>query len=189
MANLYIKNNNQRDAYSSPWSRKEAILIRLWKLTWILFVSWLPKVFSCWYIFLLRLFGCKVEGRPFIAPSCKIYAPWLLKIGHKSCLAPKSEVYNLGPVTIGERATIAQHSYICNGTHDLSDKRLPLLVGDMCIDDDVFIGAKAIVLPGVLLKEGCVIGAGSVVTRDVEPWTIVAGNPARYIKRREMKNE
>ena len=189
MANLIYKNKSQKSRYSSPWNRKEAVLIRIWECFWNLFIRWNPKLFFPWHLFCLKIFGCKVYGRPFIAPTCRIYAPWLLKISNKACLATGCEVYNLGPIEIGERATIAQYAYLCNGTHDLSDPKSPLLVGEIKIQKDVFIGAKAIILPGLTISEGSVIGAGSVLTKDTEPWGIYAGNPAKYIKRRILKNE
>ncbi len=158
-----------------------------------MFVKWLPKPFYHWHIVLLKMFGCKIHGHVFIAPSCRIYAPWLLEIGNNSCLGPRSEVYNLGPVTIGERTTLAQYVYVCNGTHDLSNPILPLLVGNIEIGDDVFIGAKAIILPGLHISNGSVVGAGSVLTKDTETLKIYAGNPAKFIKERRInkysKNE
>ena len=184
MSRIHIKNKNQKDAYTSPWSKKESILIRIWELVWLLFVRWLPKFCYPWYCFLLKLFGCKIKGKPFIAPSCRIYAPWLLEINDKACLGLRSEVYNLGPVKIGERAVIAQYSYLCNGTHDFSDKKLPLLVGEMEIEKDVFIGAKSIILPGLLIREGSIVGAGAILTKDTENFGIYGGNPAKFIKKR-----
>lgn len=182
-----MKNRYQKDGYSSPWPKSQAILIRIWELVWTLFVRWLPKPFYRWHVFLLRIFGCKVHGHVFIAPSCRIYAPWLLEIGNRSCLAPRSEVYNLGPVKIGERVTIAQYTYICNGTHDLSNPILPLLIGNIGIADDVFIGAKAIILPGLNLSNYSVVGAGAVLTKDTEPYGIYAGNPAKFIRKRIIR--
>lgn len=181
---LYMKNSCQVDGYSSPWSRKQAILIRVWEVVWTLFVRWLPKPFYHWHVMLLKMFGCKIHGHVYIAPSCRIYAPWLLEMKSRSCLGSRSEVYNLGPVTVGERTTIAQYAYICNGTHDLSNPILPLLVGDIEIGNDVFVGAKAIILPGIKLGDGSVVGAGAVLTKDTEPFMIYAGNPARKIKGR-----
>jgi putative colanic acid biosynthesis acetyltransferase WcaF len=188
MPHVYLKNVHQTDATISPWNRREAILIRVWEVVWTLFVRWLPKPFFRWHVLLLKLFGCKVHGRPFIAPTARIYAPWLLEIGHRSCLASRSEVYNLGPIRIGERVTVAQYAYLCNGTHDMSTRVMPLLVGDMQIGDDVFIGAKALILPGLTLGEASVVGAGSVLTKDTEPFGIYAGNPAKYIKKRILKD-
>ena len=111
-----------------------------------------------------------------------------MEIGNRSCLGPRSEVYNLGSVYIGERTTLAQYVYICNGTHDLSNSILPLLVGDIEIGNDVFVGAKAIILPGLKLGNGSVVGAGSVLTKNTDEFKIYAGNPAKYIKERLFKN-
>lgn len=184
MARIYVKNKNQKDAYTSPWSKKEIILIRVWELVWNLFIRWLPKFCYPWHCTLLKLFGCKIYGKPFIAPSCRIYAPWLLEIHDKACIGLRSEVYNLGPVRIGKRAVIAQYAYLCNGTHDFSDKNLPLLVGNMEIEEDVFIGAKAIILPGLLIRKGSIVGAGAVLTKDTESFSVYGGNPAKFIKKR-----
>lgn len=186
MKKVYVKNSNQKDAYTSPWSKKESILIRVWELTWILFISWLPKFCYPWYCFVLKLFGCKIYGKPFISPSCRIYAPWLLEINDKACLGFKSEVYNLGPVTIGKRAVIAQYSYLCNGSHDFNSEILYLMIGNMKIEEDVFIGAKAIILPGLVIRKGSIVGAGSVLTKDTKEFGIYCGNPAKYIKYRYM---
>lgn len=185
---LYLKNRQQTDGYSSPWPKKQAILIRVWEVVWTLFVRWLPKPFYRWHVLLLKLFGCQIHGHVFIAPSCRIYAPWLLEIGNRSCLGSRSEVYNLGSVYIGERTTLAQYVYICNGTHDLSNSILPLLVGDIEIGNDVFVGAKAIILPGLKLGNGSIVGAGSVLTKNTDEFKIYAGNPAKYIKERLFKN-
>lgn len=184
MGKLYLKNDFQKDKGTSPWPLKEAVLIRIWEVIWNLCIRWLPKICYRWYILLLRLFGCKISGRPYIAPTCRIYAPWLLRLSDRCALGSRSEIYNLGPISIGERTTVAQYVYLCNGTHDFNDKRLPLLVGDMTIGDDVFIGAKAIILPGLIIGNSSIIGAGSVVTKDIKENEIWAGNPAKFIKKR-----
>jgi putative colanic acid biosynthesis acetyltransferase WcaF len=188
MSNLKYKNENQRDTYTSSWSIKEAVGIRLWKLIWLLFASWTPKEFRYWRVLLLKIFGAEVDWNVFIYSSAKIYVPWLLKMKNCSCLGPYSEIYNLGNVHIKERVTISQHAYICNGTHDFEDRRSPLMVGYIRIENDVFIGAKAFIMPGIFIGEGAIIGACAVVTKDVEPWTVVGGNPAKFIKKREIKD-
>lgn len=96
--------------------------------------------------------------------------------------------YIILAVRIGEKVTVAQYAYICNGTHDLSDPILPLLVGDITIEDNVFIGAKAIILPGLTIAEASVVGAGAVLTKDTEPFSIYGGNPAKFIKKRNISN-
>lgn len=184
MGELYLKNKSQNDRYSSPWTLKEAILIRVWELVWNLGVRWLPKICFKWHVFLLKLFGCKISGKPYVAPTCRIYAPWLLSLSNRTALGSRSEIYNLGPISIGERTIIAQYAYLCNGTHDFNDEKMPLVVGNMSIGDDAFIGAKAIILPGLSIGNRCIIGAGSVVTKNIMGNEIWAGNPAKFIKKR-----
>lgn len=184
---LYKKNDRQQGRNCSPWSLKEAVLVRVWSFVWLLFCRWTPKRLNFWRLFMLRVFGANITGNPFVYSSAKIYAPFLLTLADDSTLGPLSEVYNLGPVVFGERVTLSQHACICNGTHDLSDPSLPLLVGDVGIADDVFIGARAFIMPGITIAQGAVIGACAVVTKNVEPWTVVAGNPAKFIKERVLR--
>lgn len=175
----------QPDAYSSPWSRFTRIKVLLWVLVWWTLFRPTPKYLYRWRIMLLRLFGAKISGHPFVASSAIVKMPWNLEMNDRACLAPGSEVYNLGRVVLGERCTVAQQVYLCGGTHDFSKRSLPLVVADIIVGEDAFIGARAIVLPGVEIHAGALVGAGSVVTRDVPSWSVVAGNPARVIKTRE----
>lgn len=188
MSKVWLKVAYQKDAATSSWSLKEAMGIRLWHMVWLCLFRWTPKKMNFWRLFLLRLFGAKLEN-VFIFSSARIYIPWLLEMNQGACLGPYSEVYNLGPVYFGENSVLSQYSYICNGTHDLSTLRLPLMIGEITIGRNVFIGAKALILPGISIGDGAVIGAGSVVTKDVEAWSVVGGNPAREIKKRNLKSE
>lgn len=186
---LWPKIANQKDAYTSSWSVREVIALHIWRICWLLLYRSTPKhFFNRWRLFILRVFGCKVEGQPFVFPSSKIFAPWLLHLGIKCCLGPHSEIYNLGPVYIGARTTISQYCYICNGSHDFSKENLPLLIGNIKISNNAFLGAKSIVLPGINIGEYAIVGAGAVVTKDVEPWTVVGGNPAKFIKKRVISD-
>jgi putative colanic acid biosynthesis acetyltransferase WcaF len=181
-----LRSLQQADAFSSPWSLSHRLKYALWTLVWASLYRTTPKPLYRWRILLLRCFGAKILGRCYVASSSKVKFPWHLTMHDRASLGDHCEVYNLGHVHLGERVTIAQHVYLCAGTHDLSKSSLPLVVGDINIGADVFVGAKALILPGVNLGEGSVVGAGSVVTKDVEPWTIVAGNPARPIRKREF---
>lgn len=188
MGKVWLKIAYQKDKDTTSWSVKEALGIRVWHIVRLLFFCWTPKKLNFWRLFLLRMFGAKLD-RVFISSTAKIYIPWLLEMKKGSCLGAYSEVYNLGPVCFGECSVLSQYSYICNGTHDLSILRLPLMIGRINIGAHVFIGAKALILPGIHIEEGAVVGAGSVVTKDVGAWTIVGGNPAREIKKRILKSE
>lgn len=189
MSKLVYKVAFQKDAYTSSWSLKEVLGIRIWAIVWVIFFRFTPKILNKWRIFLLKLFGADIQSNVFIYPSAKIYVPWLLKMGDKSCLGPYSEVYNLGIVEISSHVTVSQYAYICNGTHDFSNHRQPLMIGHIKIEENVFIGAKAFILPGINIGRYAVIGACSVVTKDVEPYSVMVGNPARHIKKRVMKDD
>lgn len=188
MKGLWYKVAFQKDAYTSSWSLSEIVKLHIWNVVWLFLYRTTPKhFFNKWRLFLLRLFGAKISGSPFVYSTSKVFAPWNLTIGHKSCLGPYSEVYNLGPVIIHENVTVSQYCYLCNGTHDLSLENLPLMIGLLELKSHVFIGAKAMILPGVLVGEYAVIGAGSVVTKHIEPYNIVGGNPAKFIKKRVIQ--
>jgi len=185
---IRLKNPAQGGRYVSPWSLRERLGMAAWIVVCAVLFRTTPKQFNRWRLFLLRLFGAKVTGLPFVAPSCIIKIPWQLSLEDRSALAPKSEVYNLGHVTLKARCVVSQYAYICGGTHDLSDPMLPLLVGDIVIGEEAFIGAKAMILPGVAVGDGAVLGAGAVAAKDLDPWTIYAGNPARALRKRELAN-
>jgi len=156
----------------------------LWHVTWSLLFRPTPKPMVRWRLGVLRLFGCKINGVPNVASSAKVRIPWLLTLEDQACIGERAEVYNLGSVTLRERCVVAQHVYLCAGTHDLEDAQMPLVVGPIDVGREVFLGVRALVLPGVILNEGAVIGGGSVVTKDIPAWTICGGNPCKPIRAR-----
>jgi putative colanic acid biosynthesis acetyltransferase WcaF len=176
----------QRNRYASPWSVRARLGSMVWRIVWLLFFRPTPKHLYHWRILLLRLFGCRVSGTPYVAPSAVIKAPWNLALEDRACLGPQSEVYNLAPVTLRARSTVAQQAYLCGGTHDFALPEQPLLVGEIDIGEDVFVGARAFIMPGIQIGTGAIVGACAVVTRNVAPWTIAVGNPAKPIGRRKQ---
>lgn len=150
-----------------------------------LFVCSFRTLFG-WRRWLLRRFGATVGERVNVYPSTTVYFPWNLTVGNWSAIGEGAYIYNLGKVTIGHHVTISQHAHLCAGTHDYSDPAMPLLKPPITIGDQVWVCADAFIGPGVTVGEGAVVGARAVVTKDVEPWTVVAGNPARVVKKREF---
>ena len=136
---------------------------------------------------ILRRFGAAVNGWSLIYPSAKIFAPWNLEMGLGGCIGPDVELYNKDKIVLGDQVTISQGAYLCTAGHDITSKTMALTTAPIIIGNLAWIGAKAIVLPGVTIGEGAVVGAGAVVTKDVEPWTVVGGNPARVVKKREIR--
>ena len=179
----------QASAYSSPWPLSTRLRGALWMIVWLLLFRPTPKPLCAWRLLLLRAFGARVTGRPYVAASAIIKMPWNLTLEDRACIGPGVDVYSLGPITLKARSTVAQQAYLCGGTHDFTRSNLPLVVGDITVGEDAFIGARAFVMPGVTIGEGAVIGACAVVTRDMPPWMIAAGNPCKALKAREFRKD
>ena len=129
--------------------------------------------------------GCaKIGQQNFVYPSCKIWAPWLLVTSDVVTIGPGVEIYNPGGAEIGHHAILSQDAYLCGATHDYNQFAFTYLKKPIIIEPYVWICAKAVVLPGAICMEGSVLGAASVVAKNMEPWMVYAGNPAKPVKER-----
>jgi len=170
------------------YSRSEQARRVVWALgRWLIRLS--PRPCFAWRRGVLRLFGARVGAHVNIYPSTHLYMPWNVEIGDWTALGEDVFVYSLGKVTIGRSVTISYRSHICAGTHDLNDPTLPLIKPPVHIEDGVFVGTDAFLGPGVRVGRAAVVGARAVVVKDIEPFTIVGGNPARPIGRRVFSQE
>jgi putative colanic acid biosynthesis acetyltransferase WcaF len=168
----------------SPWSVRTKVRMILWELCWVLFCRWTPKPLNRWRLLWLRMFGAQIEGLPFVHQRARVQIPWNLTLGDRSCLGDGANAYSLGTIELQAGAVVAQESYLCTGTHDFDEPTLPLITRGIVVERGAFIGARAMVLPGVTIGEHAIVGACAVVTRDVEPWTVQAGNPSKLVRRR-----
>jgi putative colanic acid biosynthesis acetyltransferase WcaF len=178
---LEIAENRQAQKYT----KSEMVRRVLWGVGQWLFRS-SPRPCFGWRRFVLRCFGAKIGAHVHTYSSTRVYFPWNLTIGEWSALGEDALVYNLGPVTIGQRVTISHGAHLCAGSHDYRKPDLPMLKPPITIGDQVWICADAFVGPGVTVGEGAVVGARAVAIKDVAPWTVVAGNPAQPVKNREL---
>ena len=151
------------------------------------FFRFSPRIFFGWRRFLLRMFGARLGKHVNIYNSARIYFPWNLEVGDWSAIGEYACIYNLGPIKIGSQVTISQRAHLCAGTHDYTDPSMPLLRPPITINDQAWICADAFVGPGVTVGEGALVGARAVAVKDVDPWQIVAGNPAKPIKKRVLR--
>ena len=171
----------QATPYDSPWNLRLRVRMLAWEYAWLLLCQWTPKPFNRWRLFILQLFGATLHGKPFVHQRARITLPWNLIMHNHACLGDRTNAYCLDKIEIHEGSTVAQEAYLCTGTHDFGKPALPLQTAPIKIEAHAFIGARAFVLPGITIGQGAVVGACSVVTRDVEPRARVAGNPARTI--------
>jgi putative colanic acid biosynthesis acetyltransferase WcaF len=173
---------------ASPWPFKERLMILLWSFAWALLCCWTPKPLNAWRLFWLKLFGCKIQGTPFVHQRARIEMPWHITLHDKSCVGDRANLYALGEIELGSNCVVAQEAYLCTGTHDFNDPHLALVTAKITVGSDVFVGARAFVLAGVQIGDGAIVGACSLVTHNVEPWSVVAGSPARFLRLRTRPN-
>ena len=136
---------------------------------------------------MLRCFGAAIGKNVNIYPSARVYFPWNLTVGDWSAIGEDALIYNLGLITLGEKVTISHGAHLCAGSHDYMHADLTLLKLPITVKDQAWICADAFVGPNVVVGEGAVVGARAVAVKDIESWTVVAGNPAREIKKRTIK--
>lgn len=153
----------------------------LWQVVWLLLFRPSPVFMHGWRCMLLRLFGAKVGKGAHPYPSAKVWAPWNLVMGDRSCLGLDSETYNVAQVRIGDDAIVSQRAYLCTASHEVREPGFALLGGPISINRNAWVATFAYVGPGVVLAEGAIAAACAVVVRDVACDKIVGGNPARPI--------
>lgn len=168
-----------------PYSRREYVGRLLWSFA-SPFFRFSPRVLFGWRRFLLRIFGARIARNAHIYPSAKVYVPWNLTLGEEASIGEWALIYNLGPVEIGDRATISHRAHLCAGTHDYRDATMPLCRLPIEIGANAWVCADSYIGPGCRIGEGAIVGAGAVVVNDVPAWQIVVGNPAQIIKSRVM---
>jgi len=171
--------NPQLSPYDSPWTVRRRVAMLAWEYAWLLLCVWTPKPVNPWRLAVLRLFGARLHGRPFVHQRARIQIPWNLTMHDRACLGDRANVYSLGEIEIHEHATVAQEAYLCTGTHDFSHSAMSLITAKITVEAHAFIGARAFIMPGVTIGARAIVGACSVVTRDVPANAVVAGTPAR----------
>lgn len=164
------------------WQHRARRLI--WILTWMFCFRLTPPPLHNFRCALLRLFGAKLGKMNFIYPSARIWAPWLLETEDLVTIGRGAEVYNPGGVFLGHRTIISQDAYLCGATHDYQSPAFTFVSKKIRTESNVWICARAIILPGVVCRAGSVLGAGALTSKDLEPWTVYAGNPAVPVRQR-----
>ncbi len=139
--------------------------------------------------FVLKLFGAKIGVGVNFKPRVNVKHPWRLIIGDYVWIGEGVWIDNLECVTIGSNCCISQGAYLCTGNHDWTDPRFSTITRPIVIEDGVWVGACAIVLPGVTMASHSIVAAGSVLCNDTQAYMIYQGNPAVAIKERRIVGE
>ena len=171
--------------YQNALSRRHQLVRLVWGLVWGVFARPLPRSMgSGWKRFLLRLFGAKIHPTAVVYSSAKVYYPANLEMEAYSCLASDVDCYNVALIRLGANTTVSQGVYLCTASHDITNPLNPLITAPIVLEDQAWVGAKAFIGMGVHIGQGAVVGATASVYKNVEPWTVVGGNPAKFLKKR-----
>ncbi len=149
--------------------------------------SWIPS--ASFRVHLLRIFGARIGKGVVIKPSVDVKYPWHLVVGDYCWIGEHAWIDNLTTVRISGNVCISQGAYLCTGNHDWSDPAFGLMIAPIELGEGSWAGAKCILTPGTHLGKGSVAGAGAVVTGSIPDYEIYAGNPARFIRRRVIRDD
>lgn len=175
-----VKLNQYNNDHYQPGS---TLMKLLWYFTNMLFFKTLLPFPSSFKTKLLKLFGAKMGTSVVIKPNVNIKYPWFLTIGDDSWIGEGVWIDNLAQVNIGKNVVLSQNAYLLTGSHDYKKETFDLLLGEITLEEGVWIGAKAVVCPNVKCFNHSVLAVGSVATHDMEAYIIYQGNPA--VKKRE----
>jgi putative colanic acid biosynthesis acetyltransferase WcaF len=110
-----------------------------------------------------------------------------LELGANATIGARVFVYSAAKITVGDHAIVSPGAFLCTAGHDIEDPHFQTIAAPITIGAWAWVASEAFVGPGVTIGEGAVLGARGCAFRDLEPWTVYAGNPAREIKRRKIR--
>ena len=151
-----------------------------------IFALWLLP-FSSLRVSLLRMFGAAIGKRVVIHSGVQVKYPWHLVVGNDCWIGEQAWIDNLTAVRVGDSVCISQGAYLCTGNHDWKDPSFGLIVRSISLESGSWVGAKCVLLPGARLEVGSIVAAGSVTSGVIPPFEIYSGNPATFLRHRELR--
>jgi putative colanic acid biosynthesis acetyltransferase WcaF len=133
------------------------------------------------------MFGASIGKSVVIKPYVNIKYPWRLKVGDHVWIGERVWIDNLGDVEVKSHSCLSQGAFLLCGNHDYRKPAFDLLIGDIIIEEGAWIGARAVVCPGIKVGTHAVLSVGSIATKDLQPFSIYQGNPAVEIRKRIIK--
>lgn len=156
----------------------------IWGLVWKGLGAWTPTPLHAWRRLLARSFGARLASSARIYPGVRIWYPPNLVMAEFSTLGPGANCYCMAEIRLEPYALVSQGAHLCGGTHDMDDPTFQLHARPILIGARAWVAAEAFVGPGVTMGEGAVLGARAVSVKDLEPWSVYVGNPARRLRAR-----
>ena len=177
--------SRQRKNICFPLSNR--IYRAAWNVVWLLLARWTPPPLHGWRRILLRLFGARIAPSAYIYPSVRIWSPANFEMCAYASIGPHVTIYSMAKITLEPYALASQGAHLCAGTHDIEDAHFQLRARPIVVGAHAWIAAEAFVGPGVHVGAGAVLGARGCAFRDLDPWTVYIGNPARARKPRKIR--
>lgn len=160
----------------------------LWYFINIIFIKSYMFPLTSFKISILRSFGAKIGEGVIIKPSVNIKFPWKLEIGNYVWIGENVWIDNLDFVKLGSNVCLSQGAMLLTGNHDYTIPSFDYKNAPIILKEGVWIGAKAVVCPGVICKSHAILSVGSIATRNLEAYTIYQGNPAKEVRKRIFRN-
>jgi len=174
---------------AEAWQKILNRLYNYWLDFQLMLLRWVGHIPShCFRRFCYRLSGIKIGKGSTIHMWANFFNPRGIEIGEDTILGDHCFLDGRAPIKIGNHVDIASQVLIYNSKHDINDPEFKAVEAPVEIEDYVFIGPRAIIMPGKKIGRGAVVAAGAIVTHDVPPGKIVAGVPARIIGERKLKD-
>ncbi len=176
--------------YDNSWYQPGSWLRRFtWHLAGRVFINTYFPFPVALKVSILRFFGAKIAVNVMIKPKVNIKYPWFLTIAENAWIGEKVWIDNLTDVTIGANCCLSQGAMLLTGNHDYKNPGFELRLSPIVLEAGVWIGAKAVVCPGVSCASHAMLAVSSVATKNLATYGIYSGNPAQFIRNREMADE
>ena len=173
--------------YDNSWYQPGGAIKRLlWIWVNAVFFNNGLALFNSFKIILLRLFGASIGVGVVIKPSVSIKYPWFLSIGNYVWIGENVWIDNLTNVTIGDNACLSQGVMLLTGNHNYTKPTFDLIIGEINLEEGVWLGAQSVVCPGVTCKSHSVLAVGSMAIKNLEAYSIYQGNPAMKVRERKI---
>jgi putative colanic acid biosynthesis acetyltransferase WcaF len=169
---------------TTPFSKKEKLRARLWRLVWVLFYRPTPWFMYKFRVFLLNSFGANIDYSAHPENSSFVEFPWNLTMGKKSSIGEGSWIYCLDKIVIGENSCIGQGCQLITGSHNYKSKNFEMITAPISIGTGCWLTSSVTVLMGVNINDYSVVGINSLVTKSIDANRVALGQPTKIVGKR-----